>query len=216
AARLPGPRQRVMDAEAVDVVGSGPARALRTALGIVGRSRAGSAAMPTPQHDGSRVQVAPASDAEAGNPSRAAGTDGPGRPEVRALRAPRIPGGPILLSVSPDGRDVLLFGVTHPPGAAAVPHLYLGTMVGSHVTDPQRVEVPAGALQGPMGWVGANAFLLAPGPGRALLVRTDGSRLPVRVEALPDPCRGVGAPCVQDGPGLLGTNLDGSLLLWRV
>jgi hypothetical protein len=69
-----------------------------------------------------------------------------------------------------------------------------------------------------MGWVGDNAFLLAPAPGRALIVRTDGTWTLIEADRMEDPCSlvPVGARCVSKGPWLLGTNVDGSLLFWRL
>jgi hypothetical protein len=140
------------------------------------------------------------------------------KPLVEPVIVPSIPGGPILLSVSPGGDVVAMFGITYPEGLPPVPHLYVGSFDGSVVTDPQEIEIPAGALAGPMGWVGDNAFLLAPEPGRALLVHTEGSRIEVRPQGMENPCRAVSTVvrCIPDGPSLLGTNADGSLLFWKV
>lgn len=137
---------------------------------------------------------------------------------VDQLKVPSIPGGPVLLSVSPSGGAAALFGITYPEGAPPVPHLYLGSFDGDAVTEPRRIEIPASALEGPMGWVGDNAFLLAPEPGRALVVRTDGSRLEVTPEGIEDPCEALSSadPCTSEGPKLLGTNADGSLLFWKI
>jgi len=139
-------------------------------------------------------------------------------PMVEQVKVPSIPGGPILLSVSPGGGAAALFGITYPEGAPPVPHLYLGRFDGAAVTDAREIEIPASALEGPMGWVGDNAFLLAPEPGRALVVRTEGSRLEVTPEGIEDPCRAPSSagPCTSDGPRLLGTNADGSLLFWKI
>jgi hypothetical protein len=224
AMRLPGSRPRFVNAEATDVTGSGPARALRTALGIVGRTKAAREPVlvrKVPHDEGAHGAFSmnePGKVLPAPNRSDAGGDGSGSKGSAPTQRGDHggIAGRPILVSVSPDGRSVLLFGLTHPQGRAPVPHLYLGRFDGSTVTHLRRVEVPAGALEGPMGWIGGNAFLLAPGRGEALIVRTDGSRLSIRAVGIPDPCRHVGAPCVQDGPGLLGTNLDGSLLLWRL
>jgi hypothetical protein len=137
---------------------------------------------------------------------------------VEPVTVPPIPGGPILLSVSPGGDVAAMFGITYPDGLPPVPHLYLGRFDGSVVTDPQEIEIPAGAMAGPMGWVGDNAFLLAPEPGKALVVRTDGSRIEVSPQGMENPCRAVPTVvrCTPDGPSLLGTNGDGSLLFWKV
>jgi hypothetical protein len=67
-----------------------------------------------------------------------------------------------------------------------------------------------------MGWVGDNAFLLQSAPGRALIVRTDGTSVAVRARAIPNPCLRTRTSCSSVGPDLLGTNLDGSLLFWEV
>jgi hypothetical protein len=143
---------------------------------------------------------------------------GAAKQAVEPVTVPPIPGGPILLSVSPGGDVAAMFGITYPDGLPPVPHLYLGRFDGSVVTDPQEIEIPAGALAGPMGWVGDNAFLLAPEPGKALVVRTDGSRIEVRPQGMENPCRAVSivVHCTPDGPSLLGTNADGSLLFWKV
>jgi hypothetical protein len=139
-------------------------------------------------------------------------------PVVQQVTVPSIPGGPILLSISPGGGLAALFGITYPEGSGPVPHLYVGRFDGATVSDPRRIEIPPGALSGPMGWVGENAFLLAPGPGRAMMVRTDGSRIQLIPEDIEDPCREVSTrgACVSEGPWLLGTNADGSLLFWKV
>jgi len=134
------------------------------------------------------------------------------------LRVPQVPGGPSLLSISPTGDLALLFGVAPGPGGTPVARMFLGRFNGLSVSDPQEVPIPPGALSGPMGWVGDNAFLLAPGSGEALIVRTDGSRVDVRATGIPDVCRLAGrtSECEPRGPDLLGTNRDGSLLFWRV
>jgi len=151
------------------------------------------------------------------NPAAASGLRGT-TPMVEQVKVPSIPGGPVLLSVSPGGGAAALFGITYPEGAPPVPHLYLGRFDGDAVTEPRRIEIPESALEGPMGWVGDNAFLLAPEPGRALLVRTDGSRLEVTPEGIEDPCEALSSagPCTSEGPKLLGTNADGSLLFWKI
>jgi hypothetical protein len=140
------------------------------------------------------------------------------KPSVERVTVPAIPGGPVLLSVSPSGDVATLFGITSPDGLPPVPHLYVGRFDGSAITDPREIDIPAGALAGPMGWVGDNAFLLAPKPGKALVIRTDGSRVEVSPEGIEDPCRTVptDADCRPEGPSLLGTNADGSLLFWRI
>jgi hypothetical protein len=148
-------------------------------------------------------------------------TEGSGllaRHVVHQVTVPDIPGGPILLSVSPGGGVAALFGITYPEGQAPVPHLFVGRFDGAAVMDPREIEIPAGALAGPMGWVGDNAFLLAPGPERALVVRTDGSRIEVTPEGIENPCSAVPSPeqCASVGARLLGTNADGSLLFWKV
>lgn len=151
------------------------------------------------------------------NPVGAAGLRGEGR-RIEHVTVPSIPGGPILLSVSPGGGLAALFGITYLEGQPPVPHLYLGRFNGAAVTEPRRIEIPATALEGPMGWVGDNAFLLASEPGKALVVRTDGSRLEVSPEGIEDPCIALSAAgsCSSDGPRLLGTNADGSLLFWKI
>lgn len=152
------------------------------------------------------------------NPAGASRSDG-ANPIVQQVTVPSIPGGPILLSVSPGGGAAALFGITYPENAPPVPHLYMGRFDGSAVTHPKKIAIPGSALEGPMGWVGDNAFLLAPGPGKALVVRTDGSRIEVTPEGIEDPClalSSVAGPCASDGPRLLGTNADGSLLFWRI
>jgi len=151
------------------------------------------------------------------NPAAASGLTGT-TPMVEQVKVPSIPGGPVLLSVSPGGGVAALFGITYPEGAPPVPHLYLGRFDGGAVTEPRRIEIPESALEGPMGWVGDNAFLLAPEPGRALVVRTDGSRLEVTPEGIEDPCRVLSSAgqCASRGPRLLGTNADGSLLFWKI
>ena len=156
--------------------------------------------------------------------------------DVRTLLVSKVAGGPTFLSVSPGGDLVLLFGVTWAgaDGAAAAavgrpsrspnlsrsapaPHLYLGDFDGTRVTDLHPVQVPATAVEGPLGWVGDNAFLITPGPGHAAIVRVDGTRIPVTPDAGADACRK--APptvtCSSQRPQVLGTNEDGSLLYWR-
>ena len=137
---------------------------------------------------------------------------------VQELTVPTIPGGPILLSVSPRGSLAALFGITYPDGQPPVPHLYVGRFDGVAVSDPREIEIPQSVLEGPMGWVGEHAFLLAPGPGRATLVRTDGSKVEVVAQGIEDPCGELSAriACTLNGPRLLGTNADGSLLFWKV
>jgi hypothetical protein len=80
------------------------------------------------------------------------------------------------------------------------------------------VAVPDQALSGPLGWVGDNAFILSDGPGRATMVRTDDGAISIQAQPMEDPCKLVPTTtgCTQDGPWLLGTNGDGSLLLWQV
>ena len=144
----------------------------------------------------------------------------PARRRIQPISVPSVPGGPVLLSISPAGDRALLFGVTQDEttGAAPIPHLFIGRFDGSAVTDVREIDVPAEALQGPMGWVGENAFLVSAGPGRALIVRTDGTTVPVASDPVGDPCAAPRAPtsCVADGPWLLGTNADGSLLFWKI
>jgi hypothetical protein len=137
---------------------------------------------------------------------------------VQNLNVPTIPGGPILLSVSPGGDLALLFGITWRPHVGAKPHLFLGNFDGVSVTDPRKIDVPLGALDGPMGWLGENAFLLAPGDSLALIVRTDGPRLLVRADPMADPCDLVASAvrCSPGGPHLLGTDGKGSLLFWKL
>jgi hypothetical protein len=144
---------------------------------------------------------------------------GLGQEQVRALQVPSVPGGPVLLSISPSGDRALLFGlVRRTLGLAPIPRLFLGAFDGTAVTAITEIRVPAGALGGPMGWVGDNAFLLAPGPGKALIVRTDRSTISVSATGIGDPCRLVRGDtlCTERGPDVLGTNADGSLLFWRV
>jgi hypothetical protein len=143
---------------------------------------------------------------------------------VRVLGVPRLPGGPSFLSVSPSRDYAILFGVaskavtaTGDPGAAR-PHLYLGRFNGRRrVSHLRRVALPATALQGPMGWLGDNAFVIGTGVGTAWIVRVDGSHAAVAA-TLPDGCSLAGAPaaCGSRGPLVLGTNAGGSLLYWRV
>jgi hypothetical protein len=137
---------------------------------------------------------------------------------VQPLDVPKLPGGPMLLSVSPTGAEAVLFGVTEQGAEAPIPHLYVGRFDGAGVTDVRALPIPPGAIDGPMGWVGDNAFLLAPAPNRALIVRTDGTWTLVEADTMEDPCSLVpaGARCVSKGPWLLGTNVDGSLLFWRL
>jgi hypothetical protein len=140
-------------------------------------------------------------------------------PQMLELQVPAIPGGPILLSVSPTGTQVLLFGITLSPDGSSKPHLYLGQFDGTTVSDSHPIDVPDAALSGPLGWVGDNAFLLSSGPGQALIVRTDGGgSIPIQAETMPDPCSlaPAGSQCSPGGPWLLGTNGDGSLLFWQV
>jgi hypothetical protein len=152
--------------------------------------------------------------------SNAAGISGAEatRPHVQQVTVPTVPGGPILLSVSPGGGVATLFGITYPKGQPPLPHLYVGRFDGMAVSAAEEVEIPRGALEGPMGWVGDNAFLLAPEPGKAMLVRTDGSKIQVFPQDIADPCQALSARigCASDGPRLLGTNADGSLLFWRI
>lgn len=152
--------------------------------------------------------------------SNPAGGPGPAaaRPEVQRVTVPPIPGGPILLSVSPGGDIATLFGITYPEGQPPLPHLYVGSFDGVAVSDAREIEIPAGALAGPMGWVGENAFLLAPGPGKAMVVRSDGSKIEVVAHGMENPCGRLSAriACTSRGANLLGTNADGSLLFWKV
>jgi hypothetical protein len=155
---------------------------------------------------------------------------------VRTLRVPDLPGGPTFLSVSPNGDLVLLFGLTWTTrdglgtptdvrpardpsfsSASLEPHLYLGGFDGTQVTDVHPIAVPSTALDGPLGWVGDNAFLLAASAGEALIIRVDGSRIPVSPDLGVDACRRAppGATCSAEPARLLGTNADGSLLYWR-
>jgi hypothetical protein len=147
---------------------------------------------------------------------------------VRTLGVPRLPGGPALLSVSPAKNSVLLFGVSAPKatpgsdggaadGTPGRPHLYVGRFQALRVTEVRRIHIPPTAIQGPMGWLGDNAFVVGTGVGTAWIVRVDGTHLAV-APALPDGCTLAGAPtsCRPRGPRLLGTNAGGSLLFWRV
>lgn len=147
-------------------------------------------------------------------PSRSAGGA-----SVRRLSVPHIPGGSTLLSVSPEGDRALLFGLSSSHRAHGPrPHLYVGTFDGRSVTKLHRVPVPEGAIEGPMGWVGSNAFLLAPGPGQAMIVRTNGPAVTVNAAVMGNPCTLGEAPepCRRAGPDLLGTDSGGSMLFWRV
>ena len=139
-------------------------------------------------------------------------------PVVRRLDVPAIPGGPIVLSVSPGGDLALLFGVTYRHHGEPHPHLFLGRFDGTAVTGLTRIEVPRGAVDGPMGWLGQNAFLLAPADGEALIVRIDGTRVPVNANPMANPCDYLPPAdgCTRSGPRLLGTNDGGSLLFWRL
>jgi hypothetical protein len=140
---------------------------------------------------------------------------GTARAQTRQLHIPALPGEPTLLSISPSGTKALLFGVVD--GAdGRTPRLFLGSFDGTTVYGVRPIEVPSGALGGPMGWVGENAFLLAPSPGQALIVRTDGTTVPVYARGISDPCPSTTSGCVYRGPHLLGTNDDGSLLFWKV
>jgi hypothetical protein len=152
------------------------------------------------------------------NPAWTRGPHGRPTPAVQDLNVPTIPGGPILLSVSPDGDLALLFGLTWRAHLGPKPHLFLGRFDGVSVTEQRKVDVPPGALDGPMGWLGENAFLLAPADGEALIVRTDGPRLLVRADSMADPCGLVAsaAVCTPVGPALLGTDAKGSLLFWKL
>jgi hypothetical protein len=150
---------------------------------------------------------------------RVSDPSGAGSPQVVNLQVPSIPGGPILLSVSPNGDQVLLFGITHSAEGIDQPHLYLARFDGTTVSEPGAIEIPDAALSGPLGWVGDNAFLLSAGAGQALIVRTDGSpNIPIQADPMPDPCSlaADGSQCTPGGPWLLGTNGDGSLLFWQV
>jgi hypothetical protein len=144
----------------------------------------------------------------------------PARRRIQPISVPPVPGGPMLLSISPAGDRALLFGVTQDAttGAPFVPHLFIGRFDGSAVMDVSPIDIPATALLGPMGWVGENAFLVSSGAGQALIVRTDGTTVPVISDPVGDPCRAApaGVACVADGPWLLGTNADGSLLFWKI
>ena len=136
--------------------------------------------------------------------------------QQRTLHVPALAGA-TLLSISPSGSHALLFGMLDGP-TGPVPRLYLGAFDGTTVSDVRAIDVPRGARTGPLGWLGENAFLLAPAPGQALIVRTDGTKVPVYARGITDPCAttGLAGGCVYRGPRLLGTNDDGSLLFWRV
>ena len=92
-----------------------------------------------------------------------------------------------------------------------------GDFDGSAVTNVRRIDIPSTALGGPLGWVGDNAFLIAPARGEAMIVRVDGAPA---VHVAPDPAVDActAAPtrrtCASSSPVLLGTNADGSLLYW--
>jgi hypothetical protein len=146
--------------------------------------------------------------------------------QVRVLSVPRLPGGPSFLSVSPAMDYVVLFGVADPQTAgndervsshAGTPHLYLGRYDQGRVSEVHRLHLPANARQGPMGWLGDNAFVIGTGSGSAWIVRVNRTHLAV-VPALPDGCSlaAAPAPCRSLGPRLLGTNAGGALLYWRV
>jgi hypothetical protein len=138
------------------------------------------------------------------------------REHVRALRVPRVRGGPSFISMSPGKDIVVLFGVTKERDAAR-PHAYIGRFNGADVTHVRHIRVPAAAVRGPLGWLGDNAFLVAAGPGKAWIVRVHGPHVAVRA-SIPDPCSSTAAPspCVSHGPRLLGTDADGALLFWVV
>ena len=139
-------------------------------------------------------------------------------PSVQNLDVPSIPGGPTLLSVSPGGNLVLLFGVTHDSPGTTQPHLYVGGFDGTTVSDIRPVEVPDQAVAGPLGWVGDNAFIVSGGPGQATVIRTDDGSITIHAEPVVDPCTLVSRTngCTPDGPWLMGTSGDGSLLFWEV
>ena len=136
--------------------------------------------------------------------------------DPQPLQVPAVGGRPALLSVSPSGDQVVLFATLRRPGRSVLPRVYVGRFDGRTVWSLRELDVPRTALSGPMGWVGDNGFLLAPGIGRALIVRTDGSSsVDVRAASIPEACDA--APgCSVQGPWLLGTNGDGSLLFWKV
>jgi hypothetical protein len=147
-----------------------------------------------------------------------AGAGGRGRTTIHDLDVPRVPGGPMLLSVSPGGDLALLFGLTYSRHEPPRPHLFLGRFDGWSVSQVRPIAVPQGVQDGPMGWLGANAFLLAPAEQEALIVRTDGARVLVHPDPMADPCSLPGAPepCRSFGPNLLGTNAQGSFLFWQL
>lgn len=142
---------------------------------------------------------------------------GTARSQTRTLNVPALSGEPTVLSISPSGSRAILFGVVT-EASGAVPHLYLGTFDGTSVGGVRTIDVPRGARGGPLGWLGDNAFLLAPAPGQALIVRTDGTTVPVYAQGIADPCSTIAGVegCLYRGPRLMGTNDDGSLLFWRV
>ena len=148
-------------------------------------------------------------------------TDENPRERARALRVPRVAGGPSFISVSPGKDVVVLFGVTHVHDAAglqaAQPHVFIGRFNGTRVTHVRPVRTPASAVRGPMGWLGDNAFVVAAGRGAALIVRVHGSPVAVRA-SIPDACsvESAPAPCASRGPRLLGTDAGGALLYWSV
>jgi hypothetical protein len=109
-------------------------------------------------------------------------------------------------------RDQALGGL-----ADAKPHLYLGSFDGRNVTKLHLVDIPSTALEGPLGWLGDNAFLISPGPGSALIVRVDGTRVSVVPPTSVTGCATAPAvvTCSSAAPSVLGTNGDGSLLVWR-
>jgi hypothetical protein len=130
------------------------------------------------------------------------------------LTVPAVGGTPILLSSSPGGDQVALFALARSSTGRSNPRVYVGRFDGQTVWSLRELAIPATAVSGPMGWVGDNAFLLSPGSGRALILRTDGTRVMVSA-IVPDPCA-ASVDCVVRGPRLLGTNGDGSLLFWKV
>ena len=142
---------------------------------------------------------------------------GTARSQTRTLHVPSLPSEPTVISISPSGSRAVLFGMVM-EASGTVPHLYLGTFDGTTVGGVRSIGVPRGARNGPLGWLGENAFLLAPAPGQALIVRTDGASVPVYARGIADPCSGadLAGGCLYRGPRLMGTNDDGSLLFWRV
>jgi hypothetical protein len=91
---------------------------------------------------------------------------GAAAPRVKDLNVPAIPGGPILLSVSPLGDLVVLFGITYSEHGSPQPHLFLGGFDGTTVSNARPVEVPDAALSGPWGGWATTPSSCPRGPDR--------------------------------------------------